>query len=844
MESTQRSDDAYSRSRMVLPIEGMTCAACVHTVTKTLGALPGVSEVLVNLPTETAVVSYGHSGMPIESILNALNSAGYSLSFEEAILTWIGHLNIDDARSLEDSMLSVNGVVAAKAVAGATQLSVKYIPGAVALSDLRNAAEICGVGIDSINGLDSAEAEVQRLSRKAEIRDLRNKTMVSAAVTLLIILITAFPFVERAIGTQSVNLIALCLAFPVQFWSAAALHRSAWSAARHGASNMNTLIVLGTTSAFGYSLFIAIAGPLADGNQHTFFDTATTIITFVLLGRLLEARAKRAAARDMRSLLSSQPVTARVSRSGTEVTLAVEDIVAGDEIIVRPGERIPADGEVIVGGGSVDESMLTGESFPISKMVGSSVYGGSVSMDGGLTFRASRVAGATLLAQIIKMVHTAQSSKPPIQRLADTVASYFIPVVLGVAAVTFAVWFFGAPELSFELAMLNMVAVLVIACPCALGLATPTAVTVAMSTGASRGLLIKDASALERVQKVTTVVFDKTGTLTIGQPVVVKITPLASLDEIDILRLAGSVENRSEHPVALALVREAERRGIKLEAASGFQSAAGLGVRASVGGASVSVGSLGMVRLGGVVLDVAAESVAWEMMSIGITPIVVLLGEDPVAVIGVADRVRDEAHQVIRDLCASGVGVAMLTGDSTTTANAIASQVGIKRVIAEILPKGKAAEIAKLQSAGNVVAMVGDGINDAPALAQADVGIAIAGGTDIAIEAADIALMNRDLGGATVAMQLSRATTRVIKQNLGWAFVYNIFLIPVAAGALYPVFKSGVPLSLQWALGDHGFLNPMLAALAMALSSVSVLLNSLRLRGWTSNGFSQGPSKE
>ena len=818
------TQDAHEQRRVVLPIEGMTCASCVSTVASALERVDGVANVAVNLATETAAVTFAPGRERVAAMRDAVSAVGYGMASQQAVLGVPGLNEPAAARRVEAALLAVDGVLSAAGDPAGEQAAVAIVPGAVAEAELREAVARAGFEAGSIAGAETVEAEVERLSRSAEIRMLRRRTAFSIASAAAIMALMLAPPAERLLGMQGVNIAALLLATPVQLWAARLFYASAWSAALHRSSNMNTLIALGTTVAYVYSAAVTLLG-----GGETYFDTSATIIALILTGRLLEARAKGGAAEAVRALVGMQPREASVVRNGAEERIPASDVMPGDAVLVRPGERIPVDGMVVEGASAVDESMLTGESLPVEKGVGAAVSGGSVNASGSMTIEATRVGSATAIAQIIRLVQEAQGSRAPIQRLADTVASYFVPAVLGAALLTFAGWWaFGPPSQ----AMLNAIAVLIIACPCALGLATPTAIMVGIGAGARRGVLIRGAEALEQARRTDVVVFDKTGTLTEGKPRVTGVLA-EGVSEDELLALAAAVESRSEHPLAAAIVEATRERSLDLPAASGFQSAPGLGVRATVGDESVTVGSLDLARQAGIDVGERFAAAAGEFAERGATPVVVLRGDSVAGLLGVADTVRPESAEAVRLLEAMGVEVAMLSGDNPATANAIARQLGIRRVMAGVLPGGKAAEVRRLQEEGKRVAMVGDGVNDAPALAQADVGVAIGAGTDVALEAADVVLMRSDVRAVAASLRLSRSTVRTIKQNLGWAFGYNTALIPVAAGALYFVFgQGGVPEAWRWMLGDSGFLNPMLAALAMAASSVSVVTNSLRLRGW------------
>jgi len=810
----------------------MTCAACVSTVTGAIEHVPGVSQVMVNLATETASVEYDAAQVDVIRLTKAVASSGYGTAEETATVAVSGLTDASTAKIIEATLNQLAGVLDASANPATEQVNVTFVPGTVAPSDLREAIRSAGYEPGEIASADALEIEMERLAHSSEIRKLWTKVIVSAVAASAIMVLMFVPAIGRNIGMTWVNVLALVLATPVQFWAGWQFYTSAIAAARHRTSNMNTLIALGTSVAYGYSLLVTVFGGLVEGEEPTYFDTSAMIIGIILIGRLLEARAKGNASEAIRALMAMQPRTAHVIRDGEDIDLAIADVVPGDHVVVRPGERVAVDGEVVEGASGVDESMLTGESLAVEKHAGDAVFGGTINQTGSLTFRATKVGSATALAQIVRMVQQAQGSKAPIQRLADTVASYFVPTVLAIAALTFALWAVLGPDPAFNLAMLNTVAVLIIACPCALGLATPTAVMVGTSAGAHRGILVRGAGALEQAHKLDVVVFDKTGTLTVGKPQVTDILARGETDA-EVLRLAASVEQFSEHPLGGAIVTSAKGRGLTLEKITDFQSVPGLGVRANVDGESITVGSMNLAAQAGVQLDGPAETAARLLAEQGKTPMVVLRGMTLLGVLAVADMVRAESAEAVAQLQALGIDVVMLTGDGEATAKAIASELGIEQVLAEVMPSQKAEQVRRLQAEGKRVAMVGDGVNDAPALAAADVGIAIGTGTDVALETADIALMHADVRGVATSIALSKATMRVIRQNLVWAFGYNVVLIPVAAGGLYLVFgEGGAPESLRWALGDSGFLNPMLAAVAMAMSSVSVVSNSLRLRRW------------
>jgi Cu+-exporting ATPase len=835
---------ADAKKLVKLPIEGMTCAACVFTVQTALEKVSGVTVATVSLGDDTATVTYDPASVQVRQLMTAVKSVGYGTGSDTVAFVVPGLGDGAAAKSIEGRVSGLDGIAKVSANPATEQVIVSYIRGVLSVETIRRAIEESGLRVEAIESADRLAVDLERLARTKEIQALRVKVIIAGSVGTVIMVLMYMSLETLRLTEFQLNSLLWALTTPVQFWIGATFYRGAWTALKHGTSNMNTLVALGTSVAYGYSTILTFFGGFFSEahllhahstfghSTGTYFDASAIIIGLILFGRFLEARAKSQTTEAIRSLISLQPPTARLVRDGEEVDVPLADVVPGDLIMVRPGERVPVDGEVTVGFSTVDESMLTGESIPVEKEAGSVVYGGTINAVGSFTFQATKVGGETALAQIIRMVQQAQGSKAPIQRLADTVAAYFVPAVLGVALVTGLVWFFWGPSPQAAIAILNVVAVLVIACPCALGLATPTAIMVGTGKGAENGILIRDAGALEQSHKLQVVVLDKTGTLTAGKPRLTDVIPVNGIAEAELLRLAASVERLSEHPIAGAIVDGATERGIDLATAQSFQAAPGVGIRGQVDGNWVAVGSMRLVQQAGLPMD-GAVAIAQKLAQEGRTPMAVVLGEQVVGVLGVADIVRPESADAVSRLKSMGLEVVMLSGDTKATAEAIAAQVGITRVLAEVLPGQKAEEIKRLQAGGERVAMVGDGINDAPALAQADVGIAIGTGTDVAMEAADITLMRGDLRGVSDAIRLSKATIRTIKQNLFWAFFYNTALIPIAAGMLYLVFSDGVPAGfLRYPLGDFGFLNPVMAAGAMAFSSVSVVTNSLRLRRW------------
>ena len=758
-----------STRTIAFPVDGMTCASCVNRITRFLERVDGVEAANVNLATETATVEFQPERTTVAALGAAVEAAGYDARLER--------VSSDDT---EDDRA------------------------------------------------DAAETRTERDEHAARhLAELRRRLAVATILTVPLLLglarMTVAPWLPAFLTDPVVQ---LAFATPVQLWAARPFYAGAWRALRHRAADMNTLVVVGTTAAYGYSLatilvpgFFRDAGLGMGGAElPLYFDTAAVIVTLILLGRYLEARARSSTADAIRRLISLSPRSARVVRDGQEVEVPIEAVAVGDIVRVRPGEKIAVDGVVTEGRTGVDESMITGESMPVARGPGDEVIGGTLNTTGALLFRATRVGSDTVLAHIVRLVSEAQGSRAPIQRLADAVTGYFVPAVLGLAALTFVAWLLLGPAPSLNLALLNTVAVLIIACPCALGLATPTSIMVGSGKGAEAGVLFRTAEALERLGGVDTVVLDKTGTLTEGRPHVTEISLFGDADETTVLARIAAAELASEHPLASAVLRYVrDERSIALRSADAFESTAGEGVRATVDGSTVLVGRAGFLQAAGV--DTAAlEATAASLASGGATTILAAIDGRPAAVLAIADPLKDGSREAVDALRRLGVRVVMLTGDNARTAQAIARASGIEHVLADVRPGGKADAIRSLQAEGRRVAMVGDGVNDAPALAAADVGIAMGAGTDVAIESAAVTLMRGDLRAIVTAIALSRATMRNIRQNLFWAFAYNVVLIPVAMGALYPF------LGLV--------LDPILAAAAMALSSVTVVSNALRLRGF------------
>jgi Cu+-exporting ATPase len=829
------------------PVIGMTCASCVRRIEKALGKVSGVGTATVNLATERATVSYDPLAASAADLRTAVEKAGYGVGrmpvdefVAEAaapaavpsvaggvILPIEGMTCASCVRRVEKALAKVEGVREASVNLATEKATVVFDPGVATAAALRAAVERAGyrsplaaapaavataVEADPV----AAQTDEQETARDHEIVDLKRKWMVAlpAGIGMMALMYVPLPIDAMDLIMPALLIVATI----VQFWAGRGFFGAAWVAARHGGTNMNTLVALGTSVAWGYSALVTLWPGVAERvglSPHVYFESAVVIIGLILLGRWMEARAKRRTGAAIKALMGLQAKTARVVRGGVELDLPVEQVRVGDLVRVRPGEKVPVDGIVREGGSAVDESMLTGESVPVAKQVGDEVIGASLNKTGSFVFEATKVGADTALAQIVRLVEEAQGSKAPMQRLADRIAEVFVPAVLGIAALTFVGWLLLGGGLTN--ALQAAIAVLIIACPCALGLATPTAIMVGTGKAAEMGVLIRGGEALEQARRIDAIVLDKTGTLTRGKPSVTQVLPVGGVSADELLRCAAAAEVGSEHPLGEAIVNRARELGFDLPTPSAFEAIAGQGVQALVDGCEVLLGNRRLMDRTGVrIEDLAAQ--AEELARGGATPMYVALDGRAAGLIAVADTLKPEAAEAVAELRALGLEVWMLTGDNALTARAVARQVGIEQVLAEVRPEQKAEKVKELQAQGRVVAMVGDGINDAPALAQADLGIAIGTGTDVAMAASDVTLIGGDLRGIVGAIALSRRTVATIKQGLFWAFAYNVVLIPVAVGVLYPF--------TGW------LLDPVLAAAAMAMSSVSVVTNALRLRGF------------
>jgi Cu+-exporting ATPase len=812
------------QKQLTMPVLGMTCANCVATVERSAKKVEGVSDAVVNFGSEKLSINYDPAVASPQAVIERVEKAGYHVPVATLELPITGMTCANCVNTVERALnKKTPGILEATVNFATEKATVKYIPGAVTRADMVAAVERAGYGVVQVD----SEAELVDAEKEAREREIQNQTRklwVGVIFTLPLFLFSMardFGLVGHWAHEAWVNYVLWLLATPVQFYTGWDYYTGGFKALRNKSANMDVLVALGSSVAYFYSIFIT-AGLLGG---HVYFETSAAIITLIKVGKLLEVRAKGKTSEAIKALMGLQAKTARIERGGVEVDIPTDQVSRGDVVIVRPGEKIPVDGVVINGRSAVDEALLTGESLPVDKKAGDEVIGATLNKQGLLKIEATRVGRETALAQIIRLVEEAQGSKAPIQALADKVSAIFVPVVIGIALLTFAAWWLGGA--GFTAALVRMVAVLVIACPCALGLATPTAIVVGMGKGATQGILFKNSASLEKGHALQAIVLDKTGTITKGEPAVTDVvvssqwSAVGGLPSAVILQLAASAERGSEHPLGEAVVRAAQAQGLALSEPVGFEAVAGHGIAAEVDGHKILIGNTRLMQNQNITLNGLGQKVQ-QLQNQAKTAMWVAVDGQAAAVIGIADTIKEGSKEAVADLKKQGLQVVMMTGDNQAAAQAIAAEVGIDRVLAEVLPGDKAANVAKLQAEGLVVGMVGDGINDAPALAQADVGIAIGTGADVAMEAAGITLISGDLRGVPRAIRLSRATMRVIKENLFWAFAYNVVLIPVAAGAL--AFFPELPVYLRE-------LHPIAAAFAMAFSSVTVVGNSLRLRG-------------
>jgi len=818
--------------QLTMPVLGMTCANCANTIERHAKKVDGVSDAVVNFGTEKVTVTYNPAVTAPQAVIERIERAGYRVPTASLELPITGMTCANCANTVERMLnKKVPGILNANVNFATEKASVAYIPGAAGRAEMVAAIERAGYGVVQVELADGADLfEAEQAAREQEISNQKRKLWVGIFFTILIMYLThkrvlllltaqGINSLDQWVYDPWLNVILWALATPVQFYTGWDYYVGAYKSLRNKSANMDVLVALGSSVAYGYSVVATIAFL----GVPTFFETSAAIITLIKVGKLMEVRAKGRAGAAIKQLIGLQPKTARVVRAGREIDVPIEQVTVGDAVIVRPGEKIPVDGVVIEGHSAIDEALLAGESLPVDKTTGDEVFGATLNKQGRLKVETAKVGQGTALAQIVQLVEQAQGSKAPIQATADRMAAIFVPGVISIALVTFIVWVAGGA--GFTTALIRLVAVLVIACPCALGLATPTAIVVGMGTGATQGILFRNSTALELAHKLNTIALDKTGTITQGKPAVTDVTlnppPSDAGDyETKILQLAASAEQGSEHPLGEAVVRAAQAQGIALSNPRAFEAVAGQGVSAQVDGHQILLGNLRLMESRRVELNGFLEK-GQQLQREAKTAMWLAIDGQAQAVIGIADTIREGSAEAVMLLKKQGLQVVMITGDNPTTARAIATEAGIQQVMDEVLPAAKSAQVSRLQANGQATAMVGDGINDAPALAQAEVGIAIGSGADVAIEAAGITLISNDLRGVPKAIALSRATMRTIRQNLFWAFAYNALLIPVAAGVL-AVFPNA-PVYLRE-------LHPILAAGAMALSSIMVVSNSLRLR--------------
>lgn len=791
-------------------IQGMTCAACATKIERALQKINGVEKANVNLAMEKATIEYDSAVVGIDDFNEKIANLGYTVVADKVDLKITGMTCAACAAKIERKLNTLPGVTKATVNLATEKASISYYGSTIGIQDFKKAIEKLGYKAEVAE--DKLDVDKEREAREKEIK--RQKTLFIFSAILSIPL-AFYMFAELFKWTWAPEIVfnkyfQLALATPIQFIAGAQFYKDAYYALKNKSANMAVLVALGTTAAYLFSLVVTFWGEQI-GEMHVYYETSAIIITLIILGKLLEAIAKGKTSEAIKKLMGLQAKTARVIREGKEIDVPIEEVVVGDLIVVRPGEKVPVDGIIKEGYSALDESMLTGESIPVDKKVGDQVIGATINKHGTFKFEATKVGKDTALAQIIKVVEEAQGSKAPIQRMADIISAYFVPAVIVIAVLTFAAWYFVVEPGNFTRALINFTAVLVIACPCALGLATPTSIMVGTGKGAENGILIKGGEHLENAHKLDTIVLDKTGTITKGKPEVTDVISLTSLSDEEILKIAAITEKGSEHPLGEAIVVRGKEKFGDLPDPQNFSAIPGHGVEAVVDNKQVLLGTRRLMKERNIAYEQAEEQMS-ELENKGKTAMLMALDGVIAGIIAVADTVKENSLEAIKELQNLGIDVVMITGDNKRTAQAIAQQVGITHVLAEVLPEDKANEVEKLKAQGKKVGMVGDGINDAPALATADVGMAIGTGTDVAMEAADITLMRGDLRGIAASIKLSRATMRNIKQNLFWALIYNTLGIPIAA---------------------IGLLNPVIAGGAMAFSSVSVVSNALRLKRWS-----------
>ena len=800
--------------KLSLRITGMHCASCAMLIERSLKKKPGVLKAIVNYGTEKATIEFDENKANPAEFIETIKSVGYdvleeSSSNSERIVT-LKIIGMDNQHCLNTIKTALQPLKKIGILDGELNINekavIKYDPSKISLEEIKKAIKNAGYESTEETSLDR-----EKQLREEELRTLRKLFIVGLSFSIPVFILSFPEFFK--IDFPFRNFVLLILATPVQFYVGARFYRSAWGALKAKSANMDSLIVIGTSAAYLYSVFTTFLPSIF--GEASYFDTASVIITFIMLGKWLEAKTKGKTSEAIKKLIGLQAKTAFVVRNGKELEIPIEELKINDIVLIKPGQKIPVDGLVISGDSSVDESMITGESIPVEKVKGMTVIGGTINKTGSFRFKATKIGQDTALAQIIKFVEEAQGSKAPIQRLADKVSSIFVPAVIVIAIITFILWYLFGPVPAFIFALSNFIAVLIIACPCALGLATPTAIIVGTGKGAENGILIRGAEALENAHKIDTIIFDKTGTLTKGKPEVTDIIAFNKFKKLDVLKLAAIAEKNSEHPLGEAIVTEAKKQKIKIPDASSFKALSGKGIKAKIGNKEIFLGNRNLLSE----YKISFKTYDGKVSSLeknGKTVVFIVLNKKIAGIVGIADRLKENASDVVEELHNMNKEVIMITGDNKRTAKAIALQAGIDQVLAEVLPEDKAKEVKKLQEQGSVVGFVGDGINDAPALAQADIGIALGSGTDVAIETGGIVLIKNNLMDVISAIDLSNYTIKKIKQNLFWAFIYNVVGIPIAAGVLYPF---------------TGFLlNPMIAGAAMAFSSVSVVSNSLLMK--------------